>query len=136
MRISPVVRQYMSVWGGFVAAPSLAARAVALKQSASIDYTGMCGYDYVEDAARAIVWAAFKGPVGAHVVDLPSEQARPADIVSIFQEIDESADVLFGGLRIPSNRPTRDTPITRLIPDWQTTTLRDGLRKTVEFYRN
>lgn len=121
---------------GLTAAASLAAKAVALGQPAKIDYTGICGYDFVEDAARAMVRAAFEGPAGAHVVDLPGQEARPADLISAFQSIDASADVTFGGPNIPSNKPPNPTPISRLFPEWKATSLEDGLRRTVDFYRS
>lgn len=120
---------------GLTAGPSIAARAIANGEAASINYTGMCGYDYVEDVARAMIRAAFEGPVGAHVVDLHSEQARPADIVSIFRELAPTAEVDWAGPHIPSNKPPRDTPISRIFTDWETTGLREGLERTISFYR-
>ena len=120
---------------GLTAGASLAARAIARGESASINYSGMCGYDYVEDVARAMIRAAFEGPVGAHVVDLHSEQARPADLVTLLKDIDRNAQVDWAGPHIPSNKPPRDTPISRIFTDWETTGLRQGLERTIAFYR-
>ena len=120
---------------GLTAAPSLAARAVAEGRNASIDYSGVCGYDYVADVATAMVRAAFAGPEGAHVVDLDSEQASTEDLAGILREIVPTAEVTCGGPAIPSNQPAVATPISSVYPDWVSTSLRAGLAETVEFYR-
>lgn len=41
----------------------------------TIGYTGIVGYDYVEDVARAFVRGVLECPPGATIVDLPSEPA-------------------------------------------------------------
>ena len=122
---------------GLTAGPSLAARAAALGESYSIGYTGRVGYDYVEDVARAFVQAAFECPPSATVVDLPGEQATTEEFVRVIESVVPSATgrLHVDGPAIPSNIPPKPHYITSVYHDWQATTLSEGIRRTVDFYR-
>ena len=122
---------------GISAGPSLAARAAALGESFQIEFQGQLGYDYVEDVALAFVRGAFESPPGAHVVDLPSQQARPDDLIRMITEIvpQSAGRITVGGASLPANTPANWNLIDSVFPDWQFTSLRDGLRRTIEFYR-
>jgi UDP-glucose 4-epimerase len=122
---------------GLTAGPSLAARAAARGESFQIDYTGPAGYDFVEDVARAFVRGALETPHGCHVVDLPSQEATTDQIVELLTCIVPSSAgrLTTHGGPIPVNKPGAWQFITQLFPDWQATTLADGLTKTVAFYR-
>ena len=122
---------------GLTAGPSLAARAAVLGESYTIGYTGRVGYDYVEDVARAFVRAAFECPPGHTVVDLPSESASTDEFVHAIELAipGSSSRITVDGPAIPSNIPPSPNLISSLFSDWQPTSLRDGVRKTVEFYR-
>ena len=122
---------------GLTAGPSLAARAAMLGESYTIGYTGRVGYDYVEDVARAFVRAAFECPPGHTVVDLPSESASTDEFVQAIELAvpGSSSRITVDGPAIPSNIPPSPNLISSLFSDWQPTSLRDGVRKTVEFYR-
>ncbi len=121
---------------GLTAGPSLAARAAALGESYTIGYTGRVGYDYVEDVARAFVRSAFECPPGHTVVDLPSEPATTEEFRSAIIDVVPSAAsrITVNGPSIPSNIPPNPNYIANVFSDWQATSLRDGVRKTVEFY--
>ena len=122
---------------GLTAGPSLAARAAVLGESYTIGYTGRVGYDYVEDVARAFVRAAFECPPGHTVVDLPSESASTHEFVQAIELAvpGSSSRITVDGPAIPSNIPPSPNLISNLFPDWRPTTLREGVQKTVEFYR-
>jgi nucleoside-diphosphate-sugar epimerase len=122
---------------GLTAGPSLAARAAVLGERYTIGYTGTVGYDYVEDVARAFVRAAFEAPGGAWAVDLPGEQATTeAFIEAIVAVLPEAGALLrVDGPEVPTNVPPDPHYITRLFPDWQATSLQEGVRRTLEFYR-
>ncbi|MCC2667581.1 MAG: nucleoside-diphosphate sugar epimerase [Armatimonadetes bacterium] len=122
---------------GLTAGPSLAARAAALGEDYTIGYTGRVGYDYVEDVARAFVRCAFEAPPAASVADLPGEQATSEQFLeAIAIVLPESAGRLRAdGPEIPTNIPPEPHYITRLFPDWKATSLREGVRRTVEFYQ-
>lgn len=123
---------------GLTAGPSLAARAAALGENYTIGYTGRVGYDYVEDVARAFVRSALECPPGHTVVDLPSELASTEEFVKAIELAvpGSSSRITVDGPAIPSNIPPSPNDIANLFPDWQPTSLRDGVRKTVEFYRH
>lgn len=121
---------------GLTAGPSLAARAVAHGEPYTISYTGRAGYDYVEDVAKAFVRAALETPPGANVVDLPSSLATVDEIVAAIKTVVPGASLRIDGLPIPLNIPPHVCWITTLFPDWQATSLLDGMRKTIGFYRS
>lgn len=121
---------------GLTAGVSLAARAAALGESHTINYSGAATYDYVEDVALAFVRSALETPRGAHVVDLPGDKATPQEIVAqLAEQLPHAAGKLHvDGPDIPSNIPAQKTLISDIFSDWQATSLAEGLRKTTEFY--
>lgn len=122
---------------GLTAGPSLAARAAARGESYCISYTGRVGYDYVEDVARAFVRGALETPPGAPVVDLSGEVADVTQIIAAIVAVvpDAAPRLSVSGPPIPAHLPPSPHFISTLYPDWQTTSLADGIRRTVEFYR-
>jgi len=123
---------------GLTAGPSLAARAAALGEHYTIGYRGTVGYDYVGDVARAFVRGVMNCPPGATVVDLPGEQASTEQFVSAIEAVVPRAKgtIHVDGPTIPSNIPPQPNYIANLFPDWQATSLAEGVRKTVGFYRS
>lgn len=122
---------------GLTAGPSLAARAAVHGESYHIAYTGTAGYDYVEDVARGFVRAALETPRGSNVVDLPSQPATTDDFVTAIDALvpGARAKLTVGGPPIPPNHAPHPNYISNLFPDWKPTSLEDGVRQTVEFYR-
>ncbi|MBM3846249.1 MAG: NAD(P)-dependent oxidoreductase [Verrucomicrobia bacterium] len=122
---------------GLTAGPSLAARAAVRGERYRIAYSGRVGYDYVEDVARAFVRSALETPSGAHVVDLPGEFADTTDVVeAILHAVPEArGSITADGPPIPAGEPPRPHFISTLYPDWKTMPLREGIRRTVDFYR-
>lgn len=122
---------------GLTAGPSLAARAAARGEAFCISYTGRVGYDYVEDVARAFVRGALETPPGAHVVDLPGEAADVNDVITAITAAEPGATsrVSASGPLIPAHAPPNPRFISTLYPDWKSTSLAEGIRRTVEFYR-
>ncbi len=122
---------------GLTAGPSLACRAAALGERYTIGYTGRVGYDYVEDVAEALVRAAFECPPGANVVDLPGELATTQEFAAaIATALPECAGRIdASGPAIPANIPPRPRYIATLFPDWRATSIAEGVRRTIKFYR-
>lgn len=122
---------------GLTAGPSLAARAAADGGSYTIPYTGRIGYDYVEDVARAFVRGALETPSGANVVDLESSVASVEDIVTALTAVvpESRGKITIQGPSLPAYPPPIPHPISTLFPNWQSTSLSEGIRRTVEFYR-
>jgi nucleoside-diphosphate-sugar epimerase len=123
---------------GLTAGPSLAARAAARGEPYSIGYTGRVGYDYVEDVARAFVRGALETPPGAQVIDLPGEMAEVDGIIAAIAAALPACTVELSanGPVIPAHTPLNPNLISTLYPDWETTPLAEGIRRTVDFYRS
>ena len=123
---------------GLTAAPSLAARAAARGERFTISYTGAARYDYVEDVARAFVQTALSTPAGAHVVEFPSEIATPKDIVLAIDSVVPGAakNLVVEGPPLPFNVPPRRALISTIVDEWKTTSLTEGMRRTIDFYRS
>ena len=121
---------------GLTAGPSLAARAAARGETYCISYTGRMGYDYVEDVARAFVRGALETPPGAPVVDLSGEVADVTQIIAAIVVVvpDAAPRLSVGGPPILAHLPPSPRFITTLYPDWKTTSLAEGIRRTVAFY--
>jgi nucleoside-diphosphate-sugar epimerase len=122
---------------GLTAGPSLAARAAARGEAFCLIYTGSVGYDYVEDVARAFVRGALETPRGAPVVDLPGEVT---DVDGVLAAIEAAAPgaaqrISASGPPIPTHTPSNPRLISALYPDWKVTSLAEGMRRTVDFYR-
>ncbi|MBI1839403.1 MAG: NAD(P)-dependent oxidoreductase [Verrucomicrobia bacterium] len=122
---------------GLTAGTSLAARAAARGEDFHIGYTGRVGYDYVEDVARAFVQGSMETPRGADVVDLAGETASVDEVVAAIADYAPrgAAGLSFGGALIPAHAHPAPRFISTIYPDWSTTRLRDGIRRTMEFYR-
>ena len=122
---------------GLTAGPSLAARAAARGESFHINYTGLAGYDYVEDVAEAFVRTALETPDGASVVDLPSEAASVEQLVAAIDAAvpGAAAKITIGGPALSRNESRREHVITQLYPDWRATSVAEGMRRTAQFYQ-
>lgn len=123
---------------GLTAGPSLACRAAIRGEPYTIGYTGLAGYDYVEDVATAFVRGVLECPTGANVVDLPSEPATPEELVRLIEQAHPSAVGLLhvAGPPIPANRPPQLRDIRELLAGWQPTPLPTGIAKTLDHYRS
>jgi nucleoside-diphosphate-sugar epimerase len=90
---------------GLTAGSSQAARAAALCEPYTINYTGRVGYDYVEDVARAFVQSALETPRGSTIADLPSHLATTEEFVSVIDRVVPGAGswITVDGPSIPSN---------------------------------
>jgi len=122
---------------GLTAGPSLAARAAARGETYEIGYTGRVGYDYVEDVARAFVRAALETPAGAQVIDLPGALADLDEVIAgiVTAEPAAAGRITASGPPIPFHAPPHPRFISELYPDWTSTSLAEGLRRTVEYYQ-
>ena len=121
---------------GLTAGPSLAVKAAAAGHDYVVGYSGAAGYDFVDDVVRAFVRGSVETPRGSHVVDLPSEQATPEQIIAAIQELAPASksQLTAVGPPIPSNVSRRTNRIEKLYPDWRATSLKEGLAQTLRFY--
>lgn len=123
---------------GLTAAPSLACRAAARGEPCVIGYRGLVGYDYVEDVAEAFVRGCLEGPEGALVADLPGERVTSEEFADVLAAVvpESRGRVTVEGPDIPMNVPPDPNYIRNVFPDWNPTSLREGIRRTVDFYRS
>lgn len=120
---------------GLTAGPSLACKAAAKSEHYRIRYTGRVNYDYIEDVANAFVRAVFECPPGAHVFDLIGESATVDDFIRAIHLAAPGSQITCEGPPIPTSIPPVPNSIAILLPDWRTTPLVEGVRKTIDFYR-
>jgi nucleoside-diphosphate-sugar epimerase len=122
---------------GLTAGPSLACRAAVRGESYEIGYTGVAGYDYVEDVARAFVRGALECPAGATVADLPGEPASPHEIAYHIERCcpETAGRITVSGPAIPSNVPPAPSDIRQVLPGWEPTSLATGIARTIAYYR-
>ncbi len=122
---------------GLTAGPSLACRAAVRGENYEIGYTGIAGYDYVEDVARAFVRGVLECPAGATVADLPGEPAATHEIVQHIQRCCPGATgrITASGPAIPSNVPPAPRDIRQVLPGWEPTSLASGIARTLAYYR-
>lgn len=122
---------------GLTAGPSLACRAAARGEPYTIGFRGVVGYDYVEDVARAFVDSALQCQPGFAGFEMPSQSATTEQFVAAIEEVEPSARGMMqvGGPTIPANIPPRPVSIAALLPNWRVTSLNEGIRRTIDFYR-
>lgn len=123
---------------GLTAAPSLAARAAASGSGCTINYTARLSYDYVEDVAAAFVLGAVKTPQGSTVLDLEGNLATSEEFAAAIGRVvpESSGKILVQGPAIPANIPPDPRYFSEVYPDWKPKSLDEGIRQTVNFYRN
>jgi len=92
----------------------------------------------VADPFDLFVQSALETPCGSVVVDLPSQLATTEKFVNMIDHVVPGAGLRLkiDGPAIPSNIPPKPHYISELSPDWRTTTLEEGVRRTVDFCRN
>lgn len=123
---------------GLTAGPSLAARAAVRGEPFNVGYRGRVGYDYVEDVARAFVRGAMETPPAWNIADLPGEVATTEEFVQAIIDVlpDAKSKLTVDGPSIPCNIPPQPNYFQRLYSDWQTTSLADGVRRTIKYYQS
>lgn len=123
---------------GLTAGPSLACRAAARGEPYTIGFRGEVGYDYVEDVARAFVASALHNASGHAGFEMPSVLATTEQFVAALEEVEPTARgrMQVAGPAIPANIPPQPVSIATLLPEWKPTSLRDGIRRTIDFYRS
>ena len=122
---------------GLTAGPSQAVRAAVCGEACTINYKGRVGYDYVEDVAQAFVRCALETPPGSTLVDLPGQLATTEEFAEIIDHVVPGSRVRISvsGAAIPSNIPPKPNYISTLFPDWQPSSIEEGVRRTADFYR-
>ena len=120
---------------GLSAGPTLACRAAAMNRPYSIPISGKAGLVYVDDVAVAYGAAVQADVKGAHTMNLPGEVASMDHVVSLIRELVPSADIGVTGSPLPSAYGVANEWANGLLQLPAETSLRDGIRQTIDFYK-
>ena len=120
---------------GLTAGPSLACRAAARGEAYDIPYTGSAGLVHVDDVTAAFEAALMREPDGAHVFNLVGKVASNEDVVAAIREIVPDANVGIKGPGLPITSTIEEGDLRKVLIDLPNTSIRDGVRRTIEHYR-
>jgi UDP-glucose 4-epimerase len=119
---------------GLTAGPSLACRAAARGEPYAIPYVGTAGLVFVDDVVAAYEAALLREPDGAHVFNLPGQVASNADVVEAIRAVKPDARIGIEGPTLPFKADIGEGDLRRAFPGLPSTSLRDGIRRTIELY--
>ncbi|MDA9542445.1 nucleoside-diphosphate sugar epimerase [Bradyrhizobium sp. CCBAU 21362] len=120
---------------GLTAGPSLACRAAARGETYIIPYIGTAGLVFVDDVVAAYYAALRREPHGAHVFNLPGEVVSNDDVVAAVRDVVPGAKIGIDGPVLPFAEDIGEGDLRRALPGLPLTSLRDGIRRTIELYR-
>jgi UDP-glucose 4-epimerase len=120
---------------GLTAGPSLACRAAARGEAYDIPYTGSAGLVHVDDVTAAFEAALMREPDGAHVFNLVGEVASNEDVVAAIREVVPDANIGINGPGLPITSTIEEGDLRKVLFDLPRTGIRDGVRRTIDHYR-
>jgi UDP-glucose 4-epimerase len=120
---------------GVTADPTLAMRAAAEGRPYTIRFTGKTGMDYAADVAAIFARAATEAPEGAHAFSLQGQLADMDEVLAAIRAEVPGADVRAEGPELMFAAQVDETPLHALFPGVRRTSLADGTRATIAFYR-
>jgi UDP-glucose 4-epimerase len=120
---------------GLTAGPSLACRAAAQGEAYDIPYSGSAGLVHVDDVTAAFEMALLREPDGAHVFNLVGEVASNEDVVAAIREVVPDAAVGINGPGLPIVSDIEEGDLRKVLVGLPRTGLRDGVRRTINYYR-
>ena len=123
---------------GLTSGPSLAMVAAARGEGTEIGFASTVQYDFAPDVGRAFALAARAAGEGAHVANFPGAAASMAEVV---RAIETAAPQVAGKItwreeRLPFPETLEATLLERLVGPLKTTSLAEGVRRTVEHFRS
>lgn len=122
---------------GLTSGPSLAMAAAARGDAYEIAYGGVAQYDYALDVGRAFALAARAAVDGAHVANVPGVASTMRDVVDAIQAAapEVTGRITWTGGQLPFPESLESGLLERLVGPLPRTSLRDGVRQTIERYR-
>jgi UDP-glucose 4-epimerase len=120
---------------GLTAGPSLACRAAARGEAYDIPYSGSAGLVHVDDVTAAFEMALLRELDGAHVFNLVGEVASNEDVVAAIREVVPGAAVGIHGPGLPIVSDIEEGDLRKVLVGLPRTGLRDGVRRTIDYYR-
>lgn len=121
---------------GLTADPTLAIKAVALRQPFQMRLTGPMDLQYVEDVADAFVKCLLANFEGAHVFNLRGTVIDMRDFIQLLELQAPGAAQLItaSGPRVPVAHRMDDHQLLTYVPDVRKTSLQEGISKTLQMY--
>jgi nucleoside-diphosphate-sugar epimerase len=140
-RIASVGFRPLVVYGpgretGLTAGPTLACKAAAEGKPYTIPFCGDSDFVYVDDVAAAFHLAARRPIEGARVYNVVGEKHPVATIVEQIRAIVPGARIDAAGPNLPVSAQIDPGALRRDFPDLPLTSLAEGLRATIDYYRN
>lgn len=123
---------------GMTSTPTTAMKAAVKGEAYEISYGGEFDFQYVDDVAKAFIMAAKAEYEGAHCLNF---EGRPVDMKDVVRAIEEACPQAKGLITyrdepLPFPRNVSGRELDELIGDVPVTPLDEGVRKSVEIFRN
>jgi UDP-glucuronate 4-epimerase len=120
---------------GVTSAPTAAMLAAAAGTAFTIPYGGEATLQLARDVARAFVAASLAGAEGATVHNLPGSAVALSEVVAAIEDLVPGAMVDVAGAALPFAGKVDTASFSRLVPDFAVTPLDEGVRITIERFR-
>jgi UDP-glucose 4-epimerase len=120
---------------GATAGVSLACRAAAEGVAYTIPFTGRAGMVFIDDVVDAIVVGATTHLPAAAVLNLCGEVRSVQEVIDELRRHHPRAQLSAEGPPLPLCSDIAQPAATALLPGLHTTPLRDGIARTLAFYR-
>ncbi|OLL31249.1 nucleoside-diphosphate sugar epimerase [Burkholderia sp. SRS-W-2-2016] len=122
---------------GSSAGPSLACRAAARNERYTMPFSGSTGFVFADDVAAAYEAALLRDIEGAHAFTLAGQIASVTEVIDTLATLVPGSRIDASGAPLPiATAFPHDPELARLLPGLPRTSLEEGLRQTVAFYRN
>jgi nucleoside-diphosphate-sugar epimerase len=123
---------------GLTADPTLAIRAVALRERFQIRLTGNMDLQYVEDVAETFIRCLLSPVQGAHVFNLAGEIVEMNAFIRTLDIIEPGAAELIAasGPQVPVAFRMDDSQLRKVIGDMPRTSLEEGVGRTLEQFQH
>ncbi|MDX6512645.1 MAG: UDP-glucuronate 4-epimerase [Gaiellaceae bacterium] len=120
---------------GITAGPSLAMAAAARGEPYTIPFGGVSQLQFAPDAAAAFISAARAAREGAAVYNLGTKPVHMSECVAAIESVVPGAEITFDDVQLPFPDEYESESLERAVDGLHWTSLKDGVRQTVEHYR-
>jgi nucleoside-diphosphate-sugar epimerase len=120
---------------GLTSAPTTAMLAAAAGARYTIPYRSAAQLQLARDVARAFVAASLAEVDGATVHNLPGRAVPMDDLIGAIQDVAPSAEIGHGDAVLPFPAELDSASFSALVPAFDETALADGVRETIERFR-
>ena len=121
---------------GLTSAPTVAMLAAAAGTAYTIPYSGVAQMQFAGDVARAFVGASLADATGSAVYNLPGRAVTMNDVVAAIVKVAPDAMIACTDTTLPFPGEAAGPHFTALVAGFDETSLRDGVRMTVESFRD